>query len=210
MHIKRRYPWQSKQKMRIEWTAFKLSGKKVESKFGDIALLTKLNYQDGDTLEGVAFLEAKKRNRNKTTFGAIRTNQLKRIRKNAPSSVALLYDYTDITDFADTGIFKNTRQWLIRKPCTCSVIVPIRTVLHVGKKDMSLYKFSIPFSYQLLFRYFQGFDLEFGEMPINAAKGYYSAKFGAPTYLVIVSVGFGKAEPVTDIDFNRDLFRKME
>jgi len=197
-----------RRRMKIEWTAFKLSGKN-ENKFGDVALLTNISYQDGDRIEGVAFLEAKKRSKNQTKFEAIKTAQLKRIYKNAPSSMALLFDYEDVTQFADTGAFAETWSWLVWKPCTCSVVVPINTILSVHKKDTTLYKFSIPFSYQLFFRYFQGFDLEFRESSIKTAKGYAADK-GVPTYLVVVSVGFGTAEPFRDVNFNRNLFSKME
>lgn len=197
-----------KREMKINWTAFKLRGKN-ENKFGDIALLVNIHYHDGDNLEGVAFLEAKKRNKNQTKFGAVKTAQLKRIYKNAPSSMMLLFDYEDITQFIETGIFLERWNWLVLKPCTCSVVVPINTILHVRKKDTTLYKFSIPFSYQLFFRYFQGFDLEFRELPIKIAKGYAAHK-GVPTYLVIVSIGFGIAEPFRDINFNTDLFSKIE
>jgi hypothetical protein len=203
VHIK-----DSRQRMQIEWKAFKI-GRPTENKYGDVAFLVNINYQDGDRIEGAAFLEAKKRERDRTRFGAMKTGQLKRIRKHAPSSMVLLYDYEDITQFADTGAFTEGWKGLVLKPCTCSVVVPSNTILSVQKKNTTLYKFSIPFSYQLFFRYLQGFDLEFGEQPKKIAKGY-ATKLGAPTYLVIVSVAYGKTEPLREISFNGELFRNIE
>ena len=199
-----------KERMRIEWLPYKLMGR-PENKFGDIAILVNIRYQDGDQIEGVAFLEAKKRDINKTRFGAIRIGQLKRIIRNAPSSMVLLYDYDDITQFANFKPKSSVRglfEWLELKPCTSSVVVPTSIVAHKKKKDTTLYKFSLPFSYQIVFRYFQGFDLEFRETPIKIAKGYASEK-GLPTYLVVVSITYGRAEPQV-VDFNRNRFGEVE
>lgn len=58
-----------KERMQIEWLPYKLTGR-AENKFGDIALLVNIHHQDGDAIEGVAFLEAKKRDAKKMNFGA--------------------------------------------------------------------------------------------------------------------------------------------
>lgn len=198
-----------KQKMTIKWLPYKLMGR-PENKFGDIAIIVNIRYQDGDGVEGVAFLEAKKRDMKKTKFGAIKIGQLKRIIRNAPSSMVLLYDYDDITQFANFKPKPSAREWfewLELKPCTSSVVVPVNIVTHKKKKDTTLYKFSLPFSYQLVFRYFQGFDLEFDKTPMKIAKGYASEK-GLPAYLVVVSIAYGRAEPQI-ADFNTNRFREL-
>lgn len=197
-----------KNRMKIEWSAFKLQGI-PERKFGDIALLVNIKYHDGDRIEGVAFLEAKKRSRNKTKFGAMKVKQLRKIFRNSPRSMALLYDYDDITQFANIGLDSSIYNWYEWKPCTCSVVVPINTILSLKKKDITLYKFSLPFSYQLFFRYFHGFDLEFQKKPINIAKGY-AEEIGLPRYLAVVSIAFGRSEPYRDIGFNRNRFERFE
>lgn len=198
-----------RQRMKIKWFAYKQAGTQ-ERNFGDIALLVEIQYQGGDRVEGVAFFEAKKRSVNKTVFSEIRFPQLRRINRNATHSMVLLYDYEDITQFADF----NARMgypwsWFEWKACTYSVVVPISIVLNKNKKDTSLYKFSLPLSYQLFFRHFQGFDLEFQRKTIDIAKGYDKQK-GTPKYLVIASIALGKAEPYTDISFNRDAFGELE
>lgn len=199
-----------KERMRIEWLPYKLKGR-PENKFGDVAILVNIRYQDGDEIEGVAFLEAKKRDVNGTRFSAIKMAQLKRIHRNAPSSMVLLYDYNDITQFASFKPKLNMREWygwLVLKPCTCSVVVPTSIVSCNKKKDTTLYKFSLPFSYQLIFRYFQGFDLELRKLPMKIAKGYASER-GLPAYLVVVAITYGRAEPPV-VDFNRDWFSEVE
>ena len=82
----------------IDWQAYKLKGKD-ETNFGDIAIIVELNYRDGTSLEGVAFLEAKKRDWRKSTFSAMNKPQLNKILKNAPRANYLLYDYENITGF---------------------------------------------------------------------------------------------------------------
>jgi hypothetical protein len=197
-----------KDRVRVEWIPYKLSGK-AENKFGDIAILVKISYRDGDEIEGVAFLEAKKRKPGNEKFEALKFEQLKRIRRYAPSLMALLYDYNDITQFTDFDPNADERYWgWYYKPCTYAVVVPSNIVIHMKKRDTTLYKFSLPFSYQLIFRYFNGLDLEFGKAPIEIAKGYRIDK-GLPTYLVAVSITYGKAEP-EPVNFNRELFSKIE
>ncbi len=87
--------------------------------------------------------------------------------------------------------------------------VPIKTILAIEKSDTSIYKFSVPFSQQLLFRYFQAFDLEFREAPIRIVKGFAS-KLGCPKYLAVVSVGMEEVQPSRDISFNRDVFTAIK
>ena len=194
-----------KSRMRIQWSAFKLTGKS-ETKFGDVALLVNITYQNGDRIEGVAFLEAKKRKINTTKFGAIKIRQLSKIFRNTPFSMVLLYDYEDVTEFANIYskpfIFDN---WFKCKPCTRSVVVPTNIVLETQQKDTRLYKYSLPFSHQLFFRHLHGFDLDFRNKITNIAKGYNPSK-GIPTYLIVACVAFGKTEPSQSIDFRRDYF----
>ena len=197
-----------KSSMKIIWSAFKITGK-PETRFGDVALLVNITHQDGDRIEGVAFLEAKKRDIDTTKFGAMKIPQVVRICGNAPRSMALLYDYEDVTQFANPHpklfILEDWFEW---KPCTCSVVVPANIIVDTKRTDTRLYKFALPFSYQLFFRYFHGFDLEFEKESIDIAKGYAPSK-GLPTYLIVACVAFGKAEPFMDIPFERNSFTEL-
>jgi hypothetical protein len=171
---------------------FKLRGRNTETMYGDIAILVKIVYPDGDILEGVGFLEAKKRYRNRTTFDAFRKSQLNRIYRNAPHARLLLYDYSPITEFApvyyrydnDYNIYFPLRAL----PTTYSVATQINTALSLDKNDIGLYKIGIPFSYQLAFRYFNGFDLDFREDVINTIKGYGKNALGLPNYTVFITI----------------------
>ena len=72
-------------KSKVDWQTYKLKGT-FENNFGDIALVVNITYKDGTDLHGAAFLEAKKRDWRKTSFGAMKIPQARKILKNAPRS----------------------------------------------------------------------------------------------------------------------------
>ena len=59
-------------------TPFKLT-KPVEAKFGDIAIVVNVSYDDDDTIEGVAFLEAKRKYKSSSNYDALKWDQLERV-----------------------------------------------------------------------------------------------------------------------------------
>ena len=190
-----------KSPLHINWAPYKLTGSN-ETKFGDIGIVVQVNYRDGDSITGAAFIEAKKRDNGKTSFSAMKTDQLERISENTNHGQVLFYDYEDITEFAGNkdpstslgllDIFlkhSSPRKTL----CTSAVISPIENVLSVGKKDTSLYKFGIPFADQLCYRYLQSFDLDHSMSSVNRAVGYAETE-GYPKYLISFNVVQGSAE----------------
>ncbi len=91
-------------KSSINWQIYKLKGT-FDNNFGDVALIVNINYQDGTSINGAAFLEAKKRDWRKTTFGAMKLPQAKKILKSAPRSQYLLYDYEEITGLLNGSLY---------------------------------------------------------------------------------------------------------
>ena len=59
-----------RENMKIQWEFWKHPEKKSEFSYEDLAFVVDILHKDGDRLEGVAFIEAKKRHRDKTTFEA--------------------------------------------------------------------------------------------------------------------------------------------
>jgi hypothetical protein len=186
---------------KLQWQAYKLLGKH-ETNFGDIALLINIFYKDGTHLEGAAFLEAKKRDRRKTSFSAMRAQQLKRILKHAPRAQYLLYDYEDITGFQAAPVFMNDlRHFYLRHeiadslvPRTSAVCVPMDIAGATGFKDTLLYRYGTPLSMMLASRYFQGLDLDFSKEALGVASGFL-AKFGHPKYVLEVTIFENGSEP---------------
>lgn len=180
----------------VRWNVYKMKGKE-ENKFGDVAILVKVRYYDRDVIEGVAFMEAKRRYTPSGKFDAIDVNQLRRINQNAPRASVLLYDFAPI-------VYPYKFSCL----CTHAATVPMDLVLATGKKGVSLYKFSTPFSKRLL-RHLLGFDLERGHEALKIAKGYRQ-ELGAPRNVGVFAVGVGVRPPALDeIDINPDRFEPI-
>lgn len=185
----------------ISWQVYKLRGT-YENNFGDIALAINIKYKDSTDISGVAFLEAKKRDWRKTTFGAMRMPQAKKILKNAPRAQYLLYDYEEITKFLYGSLYseelihyRHERDIKRRlSEVTRAVCVPLNLALATGYKDMLLYRNGLPLSLMLSNRYFQGLDLEFDETSKQVATGFLN-KFGLPKYIVKIDILEIGAEP---------------
>lgn len=197
---------------RIDWEAYKLRGT-YEQYFGDIAILVSINYKDGTNLEGVTFLEAKKRDWRKTTFSAMKTDQCKRILDHAPRAHYLLYDYEDITGFANAVSFgyeaNRFRNYITSTLAekTNSLCVPLNIAQVTGFKDTLLYRHGTPLSWMLSNRFFVGLDLEFDKTALEVATGFLR-KFDLPRYVMKVVVTEEGAESMDDsLKPNPDAFQ---
>lgn len=94
---------------------------------------------------------------------------------------------------------------------THSVAIPINLALQVGSYGPKMYRYSIPCSTQIAFRYFNGFDLEFSDEPIAIAKGFsQNDEISPPKFLLVVSIGRNGASPKEDIDINTALFEPFD
>lgn len=191
---------------------YKQTGK-VETKFGDIAIVLDIEFRDGDKIKGVAFLEAKRYYKEHNDYHKLDFDQLKRINSNAPHSKLLLYDFNHVTKLAPTGLdsSRGTGGMLPKIPATYISNINSNTAIKHNKKDSSLHKLAIPFSYQFTYRYLNGMDLEFDEDKIKSALGYYNEKYGTPKFLVMVTIKPGKSnqkeiEGVFQPDVNREIF----
>lgn len=196
--------------MHVRWDVRKLLGTN-ENAFGDIAFLVKISTWANDTIEGVGFLEAKKRDFNKNTFSQIKKPQLRRINKNTPRSGLILYDYDSISTSArDTLVDArpSVNGWSgmqLQLPPQC-ICVPISTALAVDKKTTDLYKFGISLSEQLIRRYFCGFDLEYESGVVAAIRGFiHNPKYGLPKHLVLISVSTG-SDDVSLPEYNPEMY----
>jgi hypothetical protein len=194
----------------IKWQPYKLKGTH-ETNFGDIALVININYKDGTELHGVAFLEAKKRDWRRTSFGSMKIPQAKKILKNAPRSQYLLYDYEEISNFLLGSLYSEElhRHWHRSHTTTAvstvtrAVCVPINLALATGYQDTLLYRNGLPLSLMLTNRYFQGLDLEFDDTSKGVATGFLN-KFGLPKYIVKINITENNSRP-GDLDLSVNL-----
>ncbi|MBC8392773.1 MAG: hypothetical protein H8E17_09450 [Deltaproteobacteria bacterium] len=207
----------AKDKIVLNWMPFKLTGL-AETYFGDIAIIVYNRYRDGDEISGVAFLEAKKRDPRKTSFKALNITQLKRIYKNAPHSQVLYYDYEDVTEYSHSinrdehflPYFGKERFPYVTE-CTHSIAAPMQNIIETKLKDTSAYKFGLPFSYQLCFRYFQSFDLDLDKRSFDIARGYAkSRRFPKFVLLIVVSHGDEDQHVSENQIVNTELYQALE
>lgn len=199
------------------WDPWKLRGT-PEKSFGDLGIVVRIQTWEGETIEGVALLEAKKRSLGKNVFEAMRLDQLKRIQSNAPNSRLLLYDYDQIIGFEDNisalGVASNRflRDWPYGHPhqTAFSHVVALPTsIALVGKmKNSRLYKFSIPFSVQLCSRYLRGYDLEYDPKAVSIVKGF-ADKYGGMRNLLLIGISTGEEEPSLPDGINQDLYARV-
>ena len=175
----------AKKTIHLDSNAYKLTNKlSAEEKFGDVALIVKIQYSDR-AVEGVAFLEAKKRTEKTRRFDAIKDKQLERIYKNAPHANLLLYDYESIHNDDDYKL--QQLRGIKQHGSLHAVTLPMNIAISSGLKNTKLYRFAHPLSHQILTRYFRGLDLDFQQETLDIARGY-NREAGSPQFLLVVSV----------------------
>lgn len=191
--------------IRITWSAHKFRGPD-ERVFGDLAIIVHIVFQDGTSIEGVAFLEAKRISLTSNRFDALDFNQLGRIIASAPRAMLLTYDDQDQLLYSISGA---THLGYYPYPigASKSLTAQASAVVKLQNKNRSIYNLSIPFSVQLCMRYLQGLDLEFDDRSLRRAKGY-GRKLRRPRYLLVANVTHGRQEPY-GIDFNNNLYQSV-
>lgn len=78
-------------------------------------------------------------------------------------------------------------------PVTKFVSVPIKKAIQVKQKNEMLYKLSLPFSYQIGYRYMNGFDLDFDNDKLFQVRedfdnNYNDLNLEVPSHLIYVSI----------------------
>lgn len=193
---------------KIKWDVRKLR-RPEETKYGDVGVLVRLTTWADETIEGVGLLEAKRRDTGKTTFSSAKVQQLKRILSSAPAARLMLYDYEDVTACMDNrpGQFEYCfykEKLENNQPFTHCICVPANIALQTGKFTTQLHKFGVPFSYQLIGRYFRGFDLEMDKKIVEAVKKN-AIRHGGPRTLLLVGISTGAKKPILP-EVDRDLY----
>jgi hypothetical protein len=184
-----------------------------ETKYGDVAVLVRLSSWDGDVLEGVGFLEGKKRALHTGDFSAFSLRQAKRINRNAPHAQLLMYDAADITGFTDNIAVLLPLPWayslMSMVPKTNAICTPIGTAVEARNCSPSLYKYGVPLSIQLAWRFFRGFDLHFAQSALGAVRQFAQATVGGVSFLLVVGVAFGEGMEPSLPEFSRDAYQSL-
>ena len=209
--------------LNINWEVYKYTGT-PEHLYGDVAVLVKIRFRNGDLSEGVGFLEAKKRSIDSNRFDSLKNTQLKDIMSNAPQAFLLLYDYENITTFINSICYLNDFDDYGEKYLqgfdkhghfprfsseTYCVVAPANLITSTSPKTTSLYNRSLPLSYQLCYRYLFGFDLEYDSTAIDIAKGYPQQR-RYPRYVMVIRVGQNVPPPELDEPLNSEVLQILE
>ena len=183
--------------LNVRWDAFKMGGS-LEHAHGDIAILVRYISWESELIEGVGFLEAK-RIFPSGQYDSLDWCQLVRINQLTAFSSLLLYDSSQVSEFADSISFHpfthGKTPATLDVPYSYAVVVqtPLAILLHT--KSRSLHKYSMPLSYQICARFLCVKDLNFDAEIVAAVKGYAKNKIDGPSYLLVASVSSGDVAP---------------
>ncbi len=180
-------------KKKVSFKAYKQDGT-MEEENGDIALLVNIRFSSGETLRGVAFLEAK-RLYNSGHFDSIRVDQLENIRDNAPYSQLLQY-------------YPCPNQFMVRFPDvtwfrSCMWVSPIQTACEMLRqmpvsRNESVIKVSLPLSQFIVGRILWGKDLDYRKNIYDEVLNAISEKI-KPKFLCIVDTYYPNQQKLETI-----------
>jgi hypothetical protein len=181
---------------------------------GDIAIIVQISYHDGQLVRGAAFFDVAAKDAGKNTFSSLNKNRLRKLLSIAPHAGIILYDYDPITGMAfpstaETIIGNHPHNWNNWIPYTHAVAVPANLSMQLDIKTNSLYKISLPLSYQLCFRYLYGLDMDYSPAAVETAAGLKTGK-GNPKFLILISVSHGGTEPLKSFDFDSNMYIDIE
>jgi hypothetical protein len=182
----------------VRWDAYKMDGV-LEEDNGDVAFLIDIRFANGNTLQGVGFLEAK-RIYPSGRFDALKWAQLKGLSSNSNSHQLLLYDHDPLptshshfewTVFPECGACGNEADidcLSIGSEKSLAIVVPSFHAIAFEEKGRQIESIGYRLSEQIVMRYFRGLDLNFDETLV--AKVLAGAAGGAK-FLAVATVAIG-------------------
>ena len=190
----------------VSWDAYKMDGS-LEEENGDVAFLVDLRFDNGNTLHGVGFLEAK-RIYPSCRFDALKWKQLIGLNSNSFNHQLLLYDYdplpTAFSGFDSVCYFVCQTCGEEEECCCChgyneksaAIVVPSVHAIAYEDKGRRLESIGYRLSEQIVMRYFRGLDLNFDKALVaNVLAGIA----GGAKYLAVATVAIGNSERGSDI-----------
>ena len=177
---------------KIAWDAFKLSGT-PEHSAGDIAVLVKFSFANGNEKEGVAFLEAKRSYPKSGEFDQLKIEQLEEHLSFTHAHRTLLYDFQ-----STEGHYKNLELQYYCAAChkedfceNYASTVLSEQAISLDDKSRDLLNYSLPLSYILTTRYLKGFELDYSPNAVKMAKGFLDEnERGGINFLLVAHVSF--------------------
>lgn len=174
----------------VDWQSFKNCGKQ-EKEYGDIALIVNIQFSSGETLKGVAHIEAK-RSFQSGNFESMDLQQLLRLKSNAPYSHLLLYSHKMQElqlKFPDESTW-HSHMWM--SPINTALQLLSQTSVNDNWKAL---RTSFPFTMFLTSGIFWGLHLDFREEVYNDIINGIN-RIADPSFLGVVNVFYEGQNPI--------------
>lgn len=185
----------------VSWDAYKMDGA-LEEENGDVAFLIDLRFDNGNTLQGVGFLEAK-RIYESGKFDALKWKQLIGLEANSMNHQLLLYDHdpvqTEFSQFASICYFDCHVCGEAQELHCChgyadkssAIVVPSVHAIAYEEKGRALESIGYRLAEQIIMRYFRGLDLNFDK---DLVTKVLAGAAGGAKYLAVATVSVGSSE----------------
>ena len=185
-----------KKSTRLSWDIFKNTKKGgIEQKHGDIGILVQMLYPNGNSIEGVAFIEAKRIYFPEEKFTALKLDQLEILSNNSFSHRTVFYDYVKWSD--------GTQEPLI-------LGLPTKHLIALDDKTRGVYPYCEQYSYILTNRYLQGYELDYSQESIDGLKGLINSNGGVDYLIVAQTTSSPDVElDLKNIEFNKEMYTSI-
>jgi hypothetical protein len=187
----------------VHWDAYKIDGS-LEQENGDVAFLIDINFDNGNTLQGVGFLEAK-RIYDTGRFDALKWAQLRLLSSNSSHHQLLLYDHNPISTQYSLGTCLpcdycpccDDRDSYCCEPSEISAAIVMPTVHAIAyeEKGKNLEGIGHRLSEQIVLRYFRGLDLDFDA---DLVKRVLAGAAGGAKFLAVATIYIGDGANTSD------------
>lgn len=187
----------------VQWDAYKMDGK-LEQENGDVAFLIDITFDNGNTLLGVGFLEAKRIYDN-GRFEALKWAQLRLLSANSSNHQLLLYDYNPIPTQYSLGTchpccycpYCEDHLLYCCEPTEISaaIVMPTLHAIAYEEKGRNLENIGHRLSEQIVLRYFRGLDLDFDT---DLVKRVLAGAVGGTRFLAVATIQIGNASLPSD------------
>lgn len=161
----------------VSWNAYKFSGK-PEYTFGDIAIIVRIEFGKDVSLEGVAYIEAKRiyhhENYEQCSFNSINWDKLEEYSSPSHAHYVVLYD-VDPTS---------------RLHFICNTI-QTEHLLKIRSNKREIYQFCEYFHQLMCFRLLMGYGLDFDPKIVANAKGFGKSS-SVPNYVLTATIKHSK------------------
>lgn len=192
----------------MAWDAYKADGA-LEQDHGDIAIIVRIAFPKQKTLDGVAFLEAK-RNYESSGYKKLNWEQLEYQSSKISNHQVLLYDDQPTNACMMNLLKQGYCHICFSEPyqSTQAIVVPTPHVLALRSRTRSINSLGLPLAYKLCCRYLQGLDLDFSSQLVSAVE---AGVVDRVKYLLVAHVvQEGAGEPNTQsIKINTEHYRPL-